>query len=133
MLWHFPPFTNHIAFDDRRQISSAPYVFHSGLQSNVKASYKIPFAILTGGTVLELTGSGFDSTSMVYVGGSECEVISVNASTISCMTPAGSDGDAHTYVSAGGNDVMGAANFTYSLADSPNVTDITPTTVSVKG
>lgn len=84
--------------------------------------------------MLELTGSGFDDTSEVYLGSNnECEVMDRNSTYIMCMTPEGTDGEVNTYVSVGGTTAQAASNFTYDEASSPEVTSFTPTSVSVQG
>ena len=83
--------------------------------------------------MLELTGSGFDDSSEVYLGSSECVIQERNSSWIMCITPAGSDGEVNTYVSVSGTTAQSATNFTYDEANSPEVTSFSPDTISVQG
>ena len=88
---------------------------------------------LPGGTELEVTGTGFDDSAVVTVGDVECTIISHNATSITCMTPAGADGTAEVAVDVQGTTATSSDDFTYSASDTPEINDFQPTSSSVSG
>ncbi|XP_035685638.1 fibrocystin-L-like [Branchiostoma floridae] len=82
---------------------------------------------LAGGTTLTITGNGFGSDTNVTVDGQICEIMSVNLSTVTCITPAtdGSDHQAQVSVVSNGQSYPPQA-FTYSSTLTPNVAGISP-------
>ena len=89
----------------------------------------------TGGTAITITGTNFDATATVTVGGSAATGVSVvSATQINATTPAHAAGVADIVVTAGGQ--PSAANpgdqFTY-LVPAPTVTALTPTSGTTAG
>nr|DBA24045.1 TPA: hypothetical protein GDO54_011748 [Pyxicephalus adspersus] len=90
-----------------------------------------PSGSVLGGTVLHIIGNGFHaSNTTVQVGGAPCDIVSVTPASIQCVTPASS-----TAKSASVNIYIPSAtfpslSFSYSEADTPTVTSVSPSTVS---
>ncbi|MBV8621838.1 MAG: IPTL-CTERM sorting domain-containing protein [Curvibacter sp.] len=83
---------------------------------------------VAGNTTITLTGSGFVSgATTVNVGGNACTSVTVNSATsLSCVTPAGSAGAVDVTVStAGGTSTLSAAD-RFSYAAVPTVSAVSP-------
>jgi uncharacterized repeat protein (TIGR02543 family) len=70
----------------------------------------------TGGTSITITGTDFAAGATVTVGGAACtDVVVVSATSITCVTPAGTAGAKDVVVTnTNGGTVTSAAGFTYS-------------------
>ncbi|XP_063846340.1 fibrocystin-L-like isoform X1 [Scylla paramamosain] len=81
-----------------------------------------------GGAVLVVAGSGFiPGSTTVTVGGADCTVLMEEANQISCRLPPGTEGTAAVVISvAGSDDVTAATAFTYSVALTPTLDNVTP-------
>ena len=83
-----------------------------------------------GGQTVVIAGNGFSGVledTSVAVGTESCEVQEVTAGSVTCVTPAGSDGAADFVVTSNGVEFP-AVSFTYdSAASSPAVTTVSPT------
>nr|WP_269330170.1 IPT/TIG domain-containing protein [Kineosporia babensis] len=84
---------------------------------------------ITGGTVVTLTGSGFTGAGTVTLNNSPIQFTVVNDSTITFTTPAGSAGTAPVAVST----VGGTATASFTYANGPTVTALTPTAGPLSG
>ena len=81
-----------------------------------------------GGTAVTITGIGFVSVTEVSIGGTPCDpatVVTVDANTITAVTPAGSAGAQDVIVTASAGSETLTGGFTYVTA--PAVTIISPT------
>ncbi|XP_066276424.1 fibrocystin-L-like [Branchiostoma lanceolatum] len=83
---------------------------------------------LAGGTTLTVTGNGFGSDTTVTMDGETCEILSVNLSTVTCITPAATnESDHQVQVSVVSNgQAYPPQDFTYSSTLTPNVSGISP-------
>lgn len=71
--------------------------------------------LTTGGTSITITGSGFAAGAIVSVGGTPAtNVVVVNATTITAVTPAHALGTVDVVVTVGGNSASKSAAFTYT-------------------
>ncbi|XP_035686784.1 fibrocystin-L-like [Branchiostoma floridae] len=83
---------------------------------------------LAGGTTLTITGNGFDSDTEITMDGEICEILSVNLSTVTCITPAATNENDHqVQVSVVSNgQAYPPQDFTYRSTLTPNVAGINP-------
>ena len=92
---------------------------------------------VAGGTVLNITGSGFVSgLTSVMIDGVLCAVSSVTYTSITCVTGSAWETTAELVVSVYSGQWIPAqctssCMFTYSLADTPQVDTVSPSTISV--
>ena len=95
-----------------------------------------------GGTVLTISGAGFHSDPSlvsVTIGGSVCSVFQSNYSTIRCRTAFHNQATLDIVVTSNGVPFPLSLQFTYSLASSPIITSVSPssgqvgTTVTIEG
>ena len=79
----------------------------------------------TGGTSVTLTGSGFQSSMAIMIGGAPCTITSSSASSATCTTAGHSIGTVDVFVirSDGDNDTL-TNGYTYQNA--PTLTSVTP-------
>merc|ERR1719423_465585 len=86
-----------------------------------------------GGQVITLSGSGFceDTASNVLIGSSPCEILSVTAGSITCISPAGADGQSSVTIESCSLSVSGS--YTYSASGSPEISSISPDSMSGAG
>jgi len=85
-----------------------------------------------GGTSVTLTGTGFTGATGVTIGGAAATSVSVvNATTITCTTPAGSAGTASVLVITPGG--TNAANTLFTYIAAPTLTNVSPATGSRAG
>jgi hypothetical protein len=92
------------------------------------ASLDVPSGVDTGGTELTLTGTGFETGAVVYIGGTMCTAIIVVGPThITCDSPAGTAGSAEIVVvnTNGGTGVL-ADGFTFISV--PTITNLSAAT-----
>ncbi|XP_078698697.1 fibrocystin-L-like isoform X2 [Branchiostoma floridae x Branchiostoma belcheri] len=83
---------------------------------------------LAGGTTLTITGNGFDSDTEVTLNEKICEVVFVNLTTVTCITPAATnETDPLVQVSVVSNgQAYPPQDFTYSSTLTPSVSGISP-------
>ncbi|XP_078542272.1 fibrocystin-L-like [Lissotriton helveticus] len=87
-----------------------------------------------GGTLLTITGNGFDEQSQVSVNGNPCDVIASSLTEIQCRTPPGQLGLASVDVFVNGLNLTLEGHFQYiSAIDTPVITDVIPNASSVLG
>ncbi|XP_077992871.1 fibrocystin-L-like [Glandiceps talaboti] len=86
-----------------------------------------------GGLTINVIGFGFGDNVTVDVGGSPCEVVSVDYDNITCVTPPGSSGTEDVTVSI--NDVSDTLSdgFEYDLSLSPSVSSLSLSESGVAG
>ncbi|MGE3610425.1 MAG: IPT/TIG domain-containing protein [Bacteriovoracaceae bacterium] len=87
----------------------------------------------TGGDLITITGSSFDSGASVVVGGNDCTGVTyVNSSTLTCTTPSGTAGAATvTVINSDTQSASLASAFTYD--DTLSVTNVSPRVGSLAG
>lgn len=69
---------------------------------------------IAGGTQVTITGTAFDDSTAVSIGGEVCQIISRTATQIVCLTPAGSAGSADIVIMSEGADTVNVSGaFTY--------------------
>ncbi|XP_069076732.1 fibrocystin-L-like isoform X2 [Pleurodeles waltl] len=88
---------------------------------------------VAGGTLLTITGNGFNEESQVFVDGNTCHVVVRNLTEIQCRTPPGQSGFVDVDVLVNGMSVTLTGHFLYISAGIPVITDVTPDTSSVLG
>ena len=89
------------------------------------------YGSLYGGTLLTITGNGFDSIqdTQVLIGSKNCTLLSVSSTQITCVTA--SQGIGNYTVNIASNRVTFPSNFfSYNQLATPNLTSITPTSGS---
>lgn len=89
---------------------------------------------VAGGTQVTITGTGFDQSTGVSIGGAPCQIISRAETEIICVTPSGLAGSADIVISSEGSEPVTALNaFTFIV---PKLISIpkkpTPSQVDVK-
>ncbi len=89
----------------------------------------------SGGTVLNLTGSGFLPGATVTIGGAVCKPLTYNSSTsLTCTSSASSFGAKAVVVTNPDNLLFSiAAGFTYLNGNSPNISLISPNSGPITG
>ena len=81
-----------------------------------------------GGQTVTISGNGFSGScddTTVTVGDAMCECQSATAGSVTCVTPAGSEGDAEFVVTSNGA-VFPGVTYSYSAAATPMVASVTP-------
>ena len=87
----------------------------------------------SGGTSVTITGTGLSGATSVTFGGAAATNVSVvNATTITCTTPAGSAGSASVLVTTADGTNGANSLFTYG-APAPTVTNVSPASGSTSG
>lgn len=80
-----------------------------------------------GGTRLIITGNGFTAgATTVLLGTDACVTESITSDQIVCVTPAHVDGSVDLQVSSGDLMFSPTQSFSYSTADTPTITSVTP-------
>ncbi|KAJ0054901.1 hypothetical protein NL108_007111 [Boleophthalmus pectinirostris] len=86
---------------------------------------------LAGGTLLTITGSGFDVNATVTVGGSSCVVEDATETELKCKTPPGVSGSAAVTVSVGSLNTTASAFFMYDTNLTALISNISPKSTPV--
>lgn len=87
---------------------------------------------VAGGTAITITGTDFDASSTVTVGGNACvSVVVVSPTEITCTTPAGTAGLAAIEVTTSEGTASVPDSFTYATA--PTIADVLPAGGDVAG
>ena len=84
-----------------------------------------------GGQTILISGSGFctnEGLTKVLMGGEKCVVVNVTPGTVECITPPGAEGITDVQVES--CSLPASGQYTYALAKSPEVTNITPESAS---
>ncbi|GHU07981.1 hypothetical protein FACS189431_3410 [Alphaproteobacteria bacterium] len=87
-----------------------------------------------GGQSVTLTGADFDTitnSNVVTIGGANCAITAISATTITCTTPAGAMGAKNVVVTTGGGSDNLPGAYTYSPV--PGVTSVNPNSVPLTG
>jgi YVTN family beta-propeller protein len=111
--------------------------------ANTLFSYFVPAPVVTsvsptsgsatGGMNMTITGNNFSNSSAVTVGGNACTSFTVNSATsITCITPAGTAGTASVSVTTPGGTSAANTLFSY-FVPAPVVTSVSPTSGSATG
>src|SRR5208283_4716494 len=81
----------------------------------------------SGGTVVTITGTNFQSGATVEFGSAAATGVTVNSATsISATTPADSAGAVTVTVNSGGQSATLPGGFTFSTASPPSITSVSP-------
>uniref|UniRef100_A0A6I8N1M6 Fibrocystin-L n=1 Tax=Ornithorhynchus anatinus TaxID=9258 RepID=A0A6I8N1M6_ORNAN len=88
---------------------------------------------LAGGTLLTVSGFGFNQDSKVLVGNKSCSVLKGNFKEIKCRTPMGPEGTVDVTVFTNGLHATVNSAFNYSHLWTPVITDFSPKTRKVFG
>uniref|UniRef100_A0A803KL97 Dual-specificity protein phosphatase 22 n=1 Tax=Xenopus tropicalis TaxID=8364 RepID=A0A803KL97_XENTR len=90
--------------------------------SPAQATLLTPSGSTEGGTLLSITGNGFDPLSTtVLVGGTLCHIVSVAPSNIQCLTPPSTDAGTATVSIRVRSVTYPPLSFSYSQSDTPIV------------
>jgi len=94
-----------------------------GLPAPTYTSLSVTSGSTAGGTSTTITGTGFQNSATVTVGGASATSVVVNSSTsITCVTPAGTAGAKDVVITnIDGKSVTGSGAFTYSAASAPSI------------
>ncbi|XP_053415184.1 fibrocystin-L isoform X2 [Nycticebus coucang] len=88
---------------------------------------------LAGGTLLTLSGFGFNENSVVLVGNETCNVIEGDLNRITCRTPRRTEGTADISVITNGFQATAKDAFTYNCLQTPVITDFSPKVRTILG
>ncbi|XP_042639560.1 fibrocystin-L [Orycteropus afer afer] len=88
---------------------------------------------LAGGTVLTLSGFGFNENSKVLVGNETCNVVEGNLNTLTCRTPKRIEGTVDVSVITNGFHVIANDAFSYNCLQTPVIIDFNPKERSILG
>ncbi|XP_058475058.1 PKHD1 like 1, tandem duplicate 1 [Solea solea] len=88
---------------------------------------------LAGGTLLTVEGFGFNQNATVTVDGEECTVVDATDTEIKCRTPASAAGSKMVTVMMGSMSQTPSAVFTYDMALTSQVSNLSPQTTTVFG
>ncbi|XP_075907773.1 fibrocystin-L-like [Nelusetta ayraudi] len=83
-----------------------------------------------GGTLLTVKGFGFSDNSTVSVGGQHCHVVHASDTELKCRTPAGAAGSQSVTVTVGNMSETASASFTYDANLTPQITSLSPNSVT---
>lgn len=81
-----------------------------------------------GGTVVQIDGNGFKDDVTVTIDGSVCSITMVTLSMVKCTSPAHSAADVPVVVMSNGI-TYPTQTFSYTVANTPEITSISPTSV----
>ncbi|MCJ8746157.1 hypothetical protein PDJAM_G00138700 [Pangasius djambal] len=87
----------------------------------------------TGGTIMTVSGYGFNQNTTVTVGSDQCGVIDVNLYQLLCRVPAGSAGEKAVTLKMGNIQVASPNSFTYDTTLTATITGVSPQTTTVFG
>ncbi|XP_007188845.2 fibrocystin-L isoform X1 [Balaenoptera acutorostrata] len=88
---------------------------------------------LAGGTLLTLSGSGFNENSKVLVGNETCNVIEGDLNKITCRTPKRIEGTVDISVITNGFQAMAKNAYSYNCLQTPVITDFSPKVRTILG
>nr|XP_058131903.1 fibrocystin-L isoform X2 [Dasypus novemcinctus] len=88
---------------------------------------------LAGGTLLTLSGFGFNENSEVFVGNESCNVLEGNLNMITCRTPKRIEGTVDISVITNGFQAIANDAFSYNCLQTPVITDFNPKIRTVLG
>uniref|UniRef100_A0A8C8ZFE9 Fibrocystin-L n=1 Tax=Prolemur simus TaxID=1328070 RepID=A0A8C8ZFE9_PROSS len=99
--------------------------FHFVYQSQISRTWP-DSGSLAGGTLLTLSGFGFNENSMVLVGNETCNVIEGDWNRITCRTPKRIEGTVDISVITNGFKATAKDAFSYNCLQTPVITDFSP-------
>lgn len=111
---------------------SQSFEYNSGSVDSVDPST----GSLAGGTLVTVSGNGFDETAAVDIDGNACEVVEVSSTEISCRTPASTQTsavDINVAVNSAAQTLTLSAAYTYADGVTPKVTSFSPSTAAASG
>ncbi|KAM7075182.1 fibrocystin-L isoform 3-T3 [Molossus nigricans] len=88
---------------------------------------------LAGGTLLTLSGSGFNENSKVLVGNETCNVIDGDLNKITCRTPKRIEGTVDISVITNGFQATAKDVYSYNCLQTPVITDFSPKVRTILG
>ncbi|XP_019323389.2 fibrocystin-L isoform X1 [Panthera pardus] len=88
---------------------------------------------LAGGTLLTLSGFGFNENSKVLVGNETCNVIEGDLNKITCRTPKRTEGTVDISVITNGFQASAKDAYSYNCLQTPVITDFSPKVRTVLG
>ncbi|XP_036904303.1 fibrocystin-L isoform X2 [Sturnira hondurensis] len=88
---------------------------------------------LAGGTLLTLSGFGFDKNSKVLVGNESCNVIDGDLNKITCRTPKRTEGTVDISVITNGVQATAKDTYSYNCLQTPVITDFSPKVRTILG
>ncbi|KAK2095397.1 Fibrocystin-L [Saguinus oedipus] len=88
---------------------------------------------IAGGTLLTLSGFGFNENSKVLVGNGTCNVIEGDLNRITCRTPKKTEGTVDISVTTNGFQATARDAFSYNCLQTPIITDFSPKVRTVLG
>jgi len=88
---------------------------------------------LTGGIVLTIAGFGFASDATVAINSADCAVQASTPSEIQCTLPGSATADTYDVEVTQGGNPLTFDGFTYDLALTPEVTSVSPSSVTGQG
>ncbi|XP_077023612.1 fibrocystin-L [Tamandua tetradactyla] len=107
-------------------------VFHFTYRSQI--SHVSPASgSLAGGTLLTISGFGFNENSEVLVGNETCSVLEGNFNRITCRTPQRIEGTVNVSVITNGFQAMANDAFSYNCLQTPVITDFNPKLRTIQG
>ncbi|XP_036732330.2 LOW QUALITY PROTEIN: fibrocystin-L [Manis pentadactyla] len=107
-------------------------VFHFTYQSQI-SHIQPASGSLAGGTLLTLSGFGFNETSKVLIGNETCNVIDANLNKITCRTPKKTEGTVDISVITNGYQAITKDAYNYNCLQTPVITDFSPKVRTVLG
>ena len=100
----------------------------------IVSSISPTYGSVTGGTSLWVTGSGFLPGANVSVGGGACsQVTIVSSSSLTCLTPVGTSGDAQDVVVTNSDGQSGNLSRAYTYYYPPTIEAVSPTSGPLAG
>ncbi|XP_038131411.1 PKHD1 like 1, tandem duplicate 1 isoform X2 [Cyprinodon tularosa] len=126
----YPVSVNFPSLGDARYADDSVLYFTYQL---IVASFSPQSGSVAGGTVLTVTGFGLSQNATVTVGGAGCELIHATATELKCRTPAGAVGSQVVMVTVGNTSQTADTSFTYDNNLTPQISGLSPLTVSVTG
>ncbi|XP_032616164.1 fibrocystin-L [Hylobates moloch] len=88
---------------------------------------------IAGGTLLTLSGFGFNENSKVLVGNETCNVIEGDLNRITCRTPKKTEGAVDISVTTNGFQAIARGAFSYNCLQTPVITDFSPKVRTILG
>jgi len=123
----------YLIFSDLLQEFHMLVLKNSWLLKNYCALLKITNLNLTGGIVLTITGFGFASDASVAINSADCAVQSSTPSEIKCTLPGSVTADTYDVEVTQGGNPLTFDGFTYDQALTPEVTSVSPSSVTGQG
>ncbi|XP_004431348.1 PREDICTED: fibrocystin-L [Ceratotherium simum simum] len=107
-------------------------VFHFTYQSQISHIWPASGS-LAGGTLLTLSGFGFDENSKVLVGNETCSVVEGDLNKITCRTPKRIEGTVDISIITNGFQAMAKDAYSYNCLQTPVITDFSPKVRTILG